>query len=305
VIDRVVLVTKPTRLQELIDENMTEGAAQFLLESRGQSILPYQAEHELYSRSVDAIRRQLPNDLIVATVNRSELPHFLFRDSDLIVVCGPDGLFVNVAQYVAEQVVVGVNPDPTAIAGNLMPFSVNDVASAVSAVRSGRFLKQALPFVKATLGDERVVWGVNDIFIGRRDHISSRYRLSFTGRHEHHSSDGVIVSTGVGTAGWMRSVVAMVEGITNQKEHQLTNLPDPSDMELVFVVLSPFPSPVTGVNLVCGRVKVGQPLVLTSEMPMGGVVFSDGIVERGIDWPTGDTVTVTVGDRVVHRLVRA
>src|SRR5258708_7811106 len=164
---------------------MTEGAAQFLLESRGQSILPYRTEHELYSQAVNAIRLQLPNDLIVATVNRSELPHFLFRDSDLIVVCGPDGLFVNVAQYVADQMVIGVNPDPTAIAGNLMPFSVKDVSSAVSAVRSGRFLMQALPFVKATLGDDRVVWGVNDIFIGRRDHISSRYRLSFTGLKEH------------------------------------------------------------------------------------------------------------------------
>jgi hypothetical protein len=76
-------------------------------------------------------------------------------------------------------------------------------------------------------------------------------------------------------------------------------------MELVFVVLSPFPSPVTGADLVCGRVKIGQPLARTSEMPMGGVVFSDGIVERGMDWPAGDTVSVTVGDRVVQRLIKA
>ena len=35
--DRVVVVTKPTRLEELIREHLTEGMAQFILETKGGS----------------------------------------------------------------------------------------------------------------------------------------------------------------------------------------------------------------------------------------------------------------------------
>ncbi|MEK7201925.1 MAG: sugar kinase [Patescibacteria group bacterium] len=302
--DRVVVVTKPTRLEELIREHLTEGMAQFILETKGDSIAPYRDEHTTYQDALITVRRQIPNDLAVTTVSRNDLPTFLFRDDDLVIVCGPDGLFVNLAQYVTNQLVLGINPDPSSIIGNLMPFGPTQVGDVITRVKNGKYLVEDLPFVKATTSDDKVVWGINDIFIGRRDHISARYKIAFGSREERHSSDGVIVSTGVGTNGWLRSIVAMVDGLIPERgRHLLTQLPGPTDLELVFVVRDPFPSPVTGATIVTGRVVVGSLLKLTSEMPRGGVIFSDGIIEKGVDWPAGSTVTVTVGERVVHRVV--
>ncbi|MDR2365373.1 MAG: hypothetical protein LBD68_05900, partial [Zoogloeaceae bacterium] len=49
---------------------------------------------------------------------------------------------------------------------------------------------------------------VNDFFIGQRTHVSARYILKHAGTQEPQSSSGVIVSTGMGSTGWMKSVIA-------------------------------------------------------------------------------------------------
>lgn len=300
--DRIVLVTKASRLEELVREHLTEGMARFVLESRGQSIEPYVREDAAYRAALAEVRRQIPNDVALASVSREDLPNFLFREQDLIVACGPDGLFANLAQYVGNQPVLTVNPDPQTVDGVLMLFPPDRVHDASVAVLEGTYRAERLPFVKAAFDDDRVVWGINDIFIGRRDHVSARYTLSFSRRTERQSSSGIIVSTGVGSTGWMRSIARMADGLSPGGK-TLNTLPAPASAELVFVVREPFPSRATGAELVTGRVVPGRPLTVTSEMPRGGCVFSDGIVEKATDWPAGSTVTISVGDRYVKRIV--
>lgn len=302
--DRVVIVTKPSRFEELVLQHLTEGAAQFVLESRGQSIQSYKEEDATYKAALSEVRRQIPNDLPVTSVTREDLPNFLFRDKDLIVVCGPDGLFANLAKYIGNQPVLTVNPDPKTIAGVLMLFPPNAVGSVIAQAQDGKHQLESLPFVKASINDDRVVWGINDIFIGRKDHVSARYEISFGNQKEHQSSSGIIVSTGVGSTGWMRSVAAMVSGLTREgMAHKLSMLPSATSNELVFVVREPFPSPNTGTNLVTGRVVPGRPLMVSSEMPDGGYIFSDGVVEKAVEWNAGSKVVISVGDRYVQRIV--
>lgn len=303
--DRIVLVTKPTRLEELIREHMTESAAAFALESREQSIVPYQEEDGVYQAAISRIRSQIPNDVQLSAVSREGLPNFLFREKDLILVCGPDGLFVNAAKYAGNQLVVGINPDPKTITGNLMVFAPNEVGSILGKLEKGLLKVEKLPFVKASVDDDRVVWGINDIFIGRRDQVSARYVVSFNERSERQSSSGIIVSTGVGCEGWLKSVAAMVVGLSSRGAgHRLVNLPAYENDELVFVVREPFPSPNTGTSIVTGHVTPDYPLSAISEMPDGGYIFSDGVVEKALPWKAGSTVTVTVGDRYVQRVVK-
>lgn len=302
--DRVVIVTKPSRLKELVLQHLTEGAAKFILESRGQSIESYKEEDAAYKAALAEVRRQIPNDLPVTTVSREDLPNFLFRNKDLIVVCGPDGLFVNLAKYIGNQPVLTVNPDPKTVAGVLMLFPPQAVGSTIAQVQEGKHRLERLPFVKASIDDDRVVWGVNDIFIGRKDHVSARYEMLFGNQKEHQSSSGIIVSTGAGSTGWIRSVAAMVAGLTREGlSNKLSSLPTATSNELVFVVREPFPSPNTGTNIVTGRVVPGKPLVISSEMPDGGYIFSDGVIEKALEWNAGSKVVVSVGDRYVQRVV--
>ncbi|MEN9613795.1 MAG: hypothetical protein RLZZ347_102 [Candidatus Parcubacteria bacterium] len=302
--NRVVIVTKPTPLDDLVRQHQTLGAARFVLESAGQSITGYEKEDRIYKDALLEIQRQIPNDLTVATVAREDLPNFLFRDDDLIVVCGPDGLFVNLAKYVDDQLVLTVNPDPSTVAGILMLFPPSEVGRLIAQIQAGKHQVERLPLLKATVDDEKAVWGVNDVFIGRKDHVSARYELSVGSQKEHQSSSGIIVSTGVGSTGWLRSVATMLEGLLSEKQsHKLSSLPDATDLELVYVVREPFPSPNTGTKMVTGRVLPGKPLIAYSQMPRGGFIFSDGVIEKAIEWNAGSKVVVTVGDRYVQRIV--
>lgn len=303
--DRVVIVHKPSRLEELVLQHLTEGAAKFVLESRGQSIESYKEEDANYKAALSEVRRQIPNDLPVTSVTREDLPNFLFRDKDLIVVCGPDGLFANLAKHVGNQPILTVNPDPKNVAGVLMLFPPQAVGDMIAKAQDGKHQCERLPFVKASIDDDRVIWGINDIFIGRKDHVSARYEISFGHQKEPQSSSGIIVSTGVGSTGWMRSVATMLSGLTREgMANKLSVLPDATSNELMFVVREPFPSPNTGTSIVTGRVVPGQPLVVSSAMPEGGYIFSDGVVEKATEWKAGSKVVVSVGDRYVQRIVR-
>lgn len=302
--DRIVIVSKSTQLQELIRQHQTEGAVRFALESKGQSFEKYQREHRVYQNALEEVRRQIPSDIQTASVTREELPNFLFREKDFIIVCGPDGLFVNLSQYVHNQLVLTVNPDPQSVSGELMLFMPRVVGKMIAQVIAGKHTVESLPFVKAVIDGEQIVWGINDLFIGRKDHISARYEISFSGKREYQSSSGIIVSTGVGSSGWMRSVVAMVNGLSQKQDtHKLLQLPDPEDEELVFVVREPYPSPNTGVGIVTGRIISSKPLVVISQIPEGGFIFSDGVIEKALEWNAGSTVEISVGDRFIQRII--
>ncbi len=220
--------------------------------------------------------------------------------------CGPDGLFVNLAQYVQDQLVLGVNPDPATIAGTLMPFVPKQVGLLIRLLQreAGAPRTEALPFVKGVIDNDRVVWGINDLFIGRRDHVSARYEIAFEGESEHQSSSGVIVSTGVGATGWLRSILTMVDALAEGGARHLWRLlPQRTESTLMFVVREPFPSPTTDTGIVTGTIQPGSPLTLTCEMAKGGVIFSDGITERATEWGAGSKVEITVGDRFIRRVV--
>jgi hypothetical protein len=302
--DRIVIVTKPTRLEELL-LHQSEGAARFSLESRGLSLEPYEVEHAAYYAALAEVRRQIPNDVPTATVARQDLSELQFREKDLIVICGPDGLFVNAAKYIRSQPVLTVNPDPRTVSGVLMLFPPQAVGSVIAQVQEGKHQIEHLPFVKASIDDYQTVWGINDIFIGRNDQISARYEMSFGNQVERQSSSGIIISTGVGSTGWIRSISTMVSGIVYEgNQHKLSSLPAPTSNELVFVVREPFASANTGANMVTGRITPGKPLSVISEMPDGGRIFSDGVTEKSVKWNAGSTVVVSVGDRYIGRIVR-
>lgn len=301
--DRVVLVTKPTQLDELILLHNTFGAAQFILEAKNQYIDSYEEEDDAYKRAISEIRSQIPNDLPIASVSREDLPNFLFRESDLIIVCGPDGLFANLAKYVGNQPILTVNPNPKSIAGILMKFPPHDVGRNIKLVLDGKHKTENLPLAKASIDNIQTVWGINDIFIGRKDQISARYQIDFNNQSEHQSSSGIIVSTGIGSTGWICALAKMVTGLSDDNNHQLSILPKPTSDELVFAVREPFPSINTQTNLITGRISPGKPLSITSEMPTGGFIFSDGLIEKAVKWEVGSTVIVSIGDRYVQRII--
>ena len=124
--NKIVLIVRKTRLDELIAGFNTEAQARFYVEHLGADFSDYKLEHENYKSAVLETQRNLSLLGRLQTVGREYLTNFIFGDSDTVVVLGQDGLVANVIKYLNGQHVAWVNPDPERWEGVLLPFSVPD-----------------------------------------------------------------------------------------------------------------------------------------------------------------------------------
>src|SRR5215510_4853041 len=212
--NKIVLVTRPTRLAELVARFNTVSQARFYIEHLGADFQDYLREDETYHQALVQTQAALGRLGRVQTVDRLFLPNFVFGPDDTIVTLGQDGLVANTLKYLAGQPVVGVNPDPPRWDGKLLPFKVNDLPKLLPEVFAhGRPIK-SVTMAKASLNNGQTMYAVNDLFIGPKSHTSARYVIRSGDSSEAQSSSGVIVSTGMGSTGWFKSLMTGAAAIT-------------------------------------------------------------------------------------------
>ena len=299
--NKIILVTRITRLEELIVRFNTIEQAKFYIEHLGGDFSDYEVEHRTYKEAIQATELQLRDLGRVQVLDRAFLTNFLFGDDDTVVVLGQDGLVANTLKYVDERPVVAVNPDPRRWDGVLMPFKVPDVKGVVREVFARKRTAREITMAKAALNNGQVLYGVNDLFIGQRSHISARYELAVGETRERQSSSGIIVSTGLGSTGWFTSVLAGARGIGKAlgKSFDMNMLKDfnwESDY-LYYSVREPFPSKTSAATLVFGKIARNEPLNVVSQMPENGVIFSDGIEADYLEFNSGARAVVSIADK--------
>ena len=287
--DKVVLVTRKTRLMELVERFNTRGQAKFYIEHAGGDFSDYEREHDAYARALDRLRKDLDFGLPRQVIDRSLVPTYTFGPHDLVVALGQDGLIANIAKYAGSQPIVGVNPDPERFDGVLLPFLPEGAKAAAAGVLEGRAAMRAVTLAAIELADGQRLLAFNDLFIGTRTHTSARYRIAVGEASESQSSSGILVSTGAGSTGWISSVFNMAAGVTSfaggkGADAIKFNWEDP---RLVFIVREPFISRHSRASMVAGWIAGGQELILESQMPSGGVIFSDGIESDYLEFNSG------------------
>lgn len=298
---RVVVVSRPSELDELLARHGTLGAAEYFLRQRGRDLTPVIAGHEALSAALTMVSAAVPADWRRGRVSRPDLPRFLFGPEDIVVVVGQDGLVANAAKYLAGQPVIGLDPQPGRNPGVLVRFPAHQLAPALPALltstRAGDVAMEARTMVSARLDDGQELLGLNEIYLGHASHQSSRYLLSTPdGSEERHSSSGIIVSTGTGATGWSASIAR--ERATAQP------LPAPADRALCWYVREAWPSPVTGVSLTAGMLRGGQRLEVSSESERL-VGFADGLESDHLTLAWGQRVSIGLASRTLTLVVPA
>jgi hypothetical protein len=309
--DKLVLVTRRTRLEELLDRFGTRGQARFYLEHSGGDFAAYQAEDDTYRRALDRLQTDLQLGLKVQRLDRGLLPTYLFGPGDLVVTAGQDGLVANTAKYALEQPIVAVNPDPERFDGVLLPFGVAVARRAVVSTLEGRARVRHVSLARVTLDDGQHLLAFNDLFVGARTHVSARYRLRVgDGAAETQSSSGVLISTGAGSTGWLSSVFNMARGVVmllGEDDHAIGSLRAPSldweDRRLIYVVREPFRSRHSQVCLTAGVLEAGTELLIESQMGTGGVIFSDGVEADFLGFDAGRVARIGLAPEQAHLVV--
>jgi hypothetical protein len=242
----------------------------------------------------------------VQRLERRYLSNFIFGAGDLVVVLGQDGLVANTMKYLDGQQLVGVNPDPGRWDGVLLPFKTADLDRIVPEAFSRKRAIKTVTMAQVLLNTGESLLAVNDFFIGRRSHVSARYRIAVGGREERHSSSGIIVSTGFGSTGWLRSIYAGLaavartttngDGGTSGAEAYDGHFAWDAD-QLHYFVREPYPSRITQAGIVIGLIHGRETLQIVSEMPEQGVIFSDGIEADFLDFNSGAEAVVGISER--------
>jgi NAD kinase len=317
--NKIVLVKRKTRLDELIHRFNTISQAKFYIEHLGADFSDYQKEHENYQNAVIKAEKALGELGRVQVIDRQFLPNFVFGPQDIVIALGQDGMVANTLKYLNEQPLIGVNPDPKRWDGVLLPFTVKDLKLVIPEVfKKIRPIKE-ITMAKAVLNDGQTLYAVNDLFIGQKTHVSARYRLQLGDVKEQQSSSGIIVSTGLGSTGWLKSVLAGASGVAKNFLNEPTNgfwwesdlsgatgvannFKPPKQLQwgsnyLCFSVREPFPSKTTGVSLVFGTISNSKPLQVLSQMPENGVIFSDGIEADFLSFNSGVMARIEVAEK--------
>ncbi|MDQ7824027.1 MAG: NAD+ kinase [Candidatus Eremiobacteraeota bacterium] len=297
--DKIVVVTRKTRLEGLMERFVTAAQAKFYIEHAGGDFSEYREEHDTYMRSREQVLRALDMVLKLQVIDRGLVPTYLFASRDIVVTIGQDGLVANTAKYVAGQPIVAVNPDPGRIDGVLLPFRPQDARGEIERILKGRAHLRKVTLAEAQLNDGQRLLAFNDLFIGASSHVSARYHIRWRGKKEPHSSSGVIVSTGAGSTGWLSSLFTMTRGIAaflgGESPGGITMTWD--EERLIFVVREPFVSRHSKADTVAGILERAEVLELESLMPSGGVIFSDGIEADYLAFNAGALVRVKAAEQ--------
>ena len=296
---RIILVRRKSRLEELIARFNSVSQARFYIEHLGADFSDYQLEHDEYSRAVSAAAAILQQAGRLQ-LDRQYVPNFIFGKEEIVVVVGQDGLVANTLKYLDGQPLLGVNPSPRRWDGVLLPFLVPDLAKVVPEVIKGRRPHKDISMAGVQLNNGQTLLAVNDFFIGQKTHVSARYQIRYGEQEENHSSSGIIISTGLGSTGWFKSILAGAAGVVNSVSGQTLpeNLQGKFDWDaqyLYFSVREPFPSRATAAKLIFGKITPEQPLKVLSQMAENGVIFR--IENDFLDFNSGSTATITLANR--------
>lgn len=299
--NKIILITRLTRLEELVYRFNTVEQAKFYIEQMGADFSDYQLEHKNYLKSLQNVETTLKKLGRVQVIERTFLPNFIFGDNDTVVILGQDGLVVNAAKYLTSQPIIAINPDPKRWDGVLLPFLENDLVKIVPEVFTRKRSIKQVTMAKAELNDGQAIYAVNDLFVGPKSHTSARYILKIGKKQEQQSSSGIIISTGLGSTGWLTSILVGANAISSG--YQKTQRPSTQINEkwdnnyLYYSVREPFPSKHSSTKYVFGKILQDQRLTLTSQMPENGIIFSDGIETDYLNFTSGVIASIGIAEK--------
>lgn len=297
--NKVVLVTRRTRLNELIYKYNTIEQAKFYIEHMGADFSDYILEDRKYQQAVEKVTKVSEKYARIQQIERDFLPNMIFGEHDVVIAVGQDGLVANVMKYLGGQPLIGVNPDTARWDGILLPFEAGQLEQVLLKVIAGNYQAREITMAQAKTQDGQTMLAVNDLFVGQKTHMSARYDITWNQKTEYQSSSGVIVSTGLGSTGWYKSIMTQASFIAGEfgRGNFKEELMGWGENKLAFVVREPFPSRSTQTEIVYGKLMGTDTFKILSKMPVNGVVFSDGIEGDAIEFNSGTEITIQIAPR--------
>jgi NAD+ kinase len=148
-------------------------------------------------------------------------------DYDLILSVGGDGTLLEVARYVGDLPVLGVNSDPSRSTAFFCAADRSTIASCLDALLAGNLNQISLARLQIALNDTILpFYALNDILITHSNPAAvASYTLCLDGICETQKSSGIWIATAAGSTAAIRSAGGHVIPLESRKRQYLVREP--------------------------------------------------------------------------------
>jgi NAD kinase len=189
--------------------------------------------------------------------------------------------------------IICINPDPSHVSGVIMKHHPGELRELIDKVIAGTATIQPVTLARASTNDGQELYAVNDFLVGRLDPRAAWYNINYSGQMEKQCSSGVLIAAPMGGTGWIKSCTGP-NLFSSWSENMLR-----------FWVREPMASVDTSVRFTHGPIDgIRYKLTIRSEMPEGGVIFSDGMFDQTIQFTTGTEATFTIDSKKISFVER-
>ncbi|HIH38341.1 NAD(+)/NADH kinase [Candidatus Woesearchaeota archaeon] len=161
-------------------------------------------------------------DVKLETCIREKIRRDKVKGKDLIIVLGGDGTFLTAAQYVGNEIMLGINPD---VDSNIGFFSSADKYSCDNCMEEaieGKLRIRKLQRVQPFINNMPLPPALNEVFIGHKlPYITSNYHLAIKGQIDPQKSSGILIATAAGSEAWIKSAGGVSIPITDERVQYL------------------------------------------------------------------------------------
>lgn len=204
---------------------------------------------------------------------RDKVSRYNLKKAKLVIAFGGDNHFLYLSQFITNQLLVGINSDPTRSEGALSSFTALEIPQFLKKIQQGDYQVEYWQRLRVRLNNRRLdTLATGDIFFGESERkMMSRYVLEFKGQREEQKSSGLIVSTGAGSTCWRDSAIRYLysEGDSFPRTAKVAK----------FLTTEPYHGKLNGYSLLEGEIKEGEELVIHSLSNGKGRIIFDSLVE--------------------------
>jgi NAD+ kinase len=249
-----------------------------LQQHQPQILRTMQQSHEETQQTLEAVcaaltALRLPYDCVYRGDLRSVAGY------DVLLSVGGDGTFLEVARYVYDTPVLGVNSDPQRSTAIFCAADRQTVQQRLEALLAGTLPEVRLARLQATMNDTLLPHlALNDLLVAHANPAAvSAYTLELGDWSESQKSSGLWISTAAGSTAAIRSAGGRVLPLRSRR--------------LQYLVREPYLGDSRRYRLLRGQIAPGTLLRVVSRMRRGRV-FMDGPHLR-FPFGLGDVLTVT------------
>lgn len=246
----------------------------------------------IYKSTLDKVKEILRKYRIGYNLaDRDKLKYEQFQKRDLIIAVGGDGTFLRAAQFVSNQLMLGVNADVSTKEGFFMSSDKNNFEAVIDRILKNEINIKKFPRLEARIDNKKIATpSLNEFFIGpKKAYHAAKYIIEIGGRKERQKSSGVLVTTPAGSYAWARACNTKPMNL-NTKNFQ-------------FVVREPYEGKVfRNYKLKKGILKPSQKVSIESEM-LDGVIVADS-VGKEFAFKNGGKAVIKLSRNYVNLIVK-